>query len=96
MPKKAVKKVAEEVVVEQQPRKDIKILYLASECQPFCATGGLGDVMGSLPKSMKAIHPEVDVRVMVPLYSDIKQEYKDMMSFVGYTYVDLAWRGRCC
>ena len=93
---KAAPAVVEEVVVEQQPQREIKILYLASECQPFCATGGLGDVMGSLPKSMKAIHPEVDVRVMVPLYSDIKQEYKDMMQFVGYTYVDLAWRRQYC
>ena len=36
---KAAPAVAEEVVVEQQPQREIKILYLASECQPFCATG---------------------------------------------------------
>ena len=26
-----------------------KITFVASECQPFFASGGLGDVIGSLP-----------------------------------------------
>ena len=40
-----------------------KILYVGSECMPFAATGGLGDVMGSLPASLKEKYPEdYDVR----------------------------------
>ena len=35
-----------------------KILYVGSECMPFAATGGLGDVMGSLPASLKEKYPE--------------------------------------
>ena len=30
-----------------------KVLFAASEAQPFCATGGLADVCGSLPKEIK-------------------------------------------
>lgn len=29
----------------------MKILYVASEARPFVKTGGLGDVMGALPKN---------------------------------------------
>ena len=44
-----------------------KILFVASECVPFIKTGGLADVVGSLPKD---IDPEYyDVRVMIPKYS---------------------------
>lgn len=87
---------AAEQPAQQEVKRQIKLLYLASECQPFCATGGLGDVLGSLPKAVKATHPDADVRVMLPLYGDIKQEYRDKMNFLGYTYVDLAWRRQYC
>lgn len=90
----AVEKAAEQEVCEQP--QQVKILYIASECQPFCATGGLGDVMGSLPKAVKATNKDSDVRVMLPLYGDIRQEYKEQMTFLGYTYVDLAWRRQYC
>ena len=92
----AVKETAEQATEAVAEKKQFKILYLASECQPFCATGGLGDVMGSLPKAVKATHPDADVRVMLPLYGDIKQEYRERMNFLGYTYVDLAWRRQYC
>ena len=47
-----------------------KILFVASECVPFIKTGGLADVVGSLPKD---IDPEYyDVRVMIPKYSCMK------------------------
>ena len=57
-----------------------KILFVASECVPFIKTGGLADVVGSLPKD---IDPEYyDVRVMIPKYSCMKQEVKDQMEYV--------------
>ncbi len=95
--KEEVKAAKEEkILAPEEEKKQIKLLYVASECQPFCATGGLGDVMGSLPKTVKATNKSADVRVMLPLYSDIKQEYREKMSFLGYTYVDLAWRRQYC
>ena len=44
-----------------------KILYVGSEIMPFAATGGLGDVMGSLPAAVKRKNPEDDIRAVMPL-----------------------------
>ena len=47
----------------------MKVLFAASEAHPFIKTGGLGDVMGALPKSL--IKLGVDVRVVIPKYKNI-------------------------
>ncbi len=72
----------------------MKILVAASEAYPFVKTGGLGDVVGSLPASLKKHN--LDVRVILPKYADIHHQYKEKMSYIGYTYVDLAWRKQYC
>ena len=72
-----------------------KILFVASEARPFIATGGLADVIGSLPQAL-AQDPTYDIRVVLPLYSDIKQEMRRKMSFLGNIYVPLAWRNQYC
>ena len=72
-----------------------KILFAASEARPFIATGGLADVIGSLPIAL-AKDPKYDIRVVLPLYSDIKWEMRRKMSFLGNTYVPLAWRNQYC
>ncbi len=72
-----------------------KILFVASEARPFIATGGLADVIGSLPQAL-AKDPAYDVRVVLPLYSDIKQEIRRKMSYIGNTYVPVAWRSQYC
>ena len=72
-----------------------KILFVASEARPFIATGGLADVIGSLPKAL-AKDPKLDIRVVLPLYSDIKPEQRRKMSFLGNLYVPLGWRNQYC
>ncbi len=72
-----------------------KILFVASEARPFIATGGLADVIGSLPQNL-ASDPAYDVRVVLPLYSDIKTEYRRKMSYLGNIYVPLGWRNQYC
>lgn len=72
-----------------------KILFVASEARPFIATGGLADVIGSLPAAL-AKDPSYDIRVVLPLYSDIKSEWRRKMSFLGNIYVPLAWRNQYC
>lgn len=72
-----------------------KILFVASEARPFIATGGLADVIGSLPQAL-ALDPKYDIRVVLPLYSEIKPEYRRKMSFLGNLYVSLGWRNQYC
>ena len=72
-----------------------KILFVASESTPFIATGGLAEVIGSLTKAL-ADTKKFDVRVVLPLYSDIKKEYRDKFAYLGNIYVHLAWRNQYC
>ena len=42
----------------------MKVLFVTSESNPFIKTGGLGDVMGTLPQALKNL--ELDARVILP------------------------------
>ncbi|MDD2447206.1 MAG: glycogen synthase GlgA [Tissierellia bacterium] len=68
----------------------MKILYVSSEVAPFIKTGGLADVAGSLPNAIGK--PSQDVRVVLPLYSLIKDKYITDIKFEKYYFVDLGWR----
>ena len=72
----------------------MKVLYAVSECKPFLASGGLGDVAGSLPQALRK--RLVGCRVVMPLYDGIKQEYKDEMKFITHISVPVAWRRQYC
>ncbi len=76
-----------------EPKK--KILFVASEAAPFIATGGLAEVIGSLSKAL-AREDKYDVRVVIPLYQDIKKEFRKDFKFIGNTYVALSWRNQYC
>ncbi len=67
-----------------------KILFVASEGVPFIKTGGLADVVGSLPKCIDREY--FDVRVMLPKYTCMKQEMKERLNYVGHFYMDFNWR----
>lgn len=83
------------VTVDPEVAQKRKILFVASEARPFIATGGLADVIGSLPQAL-AKDPKYDIRVVLPLYSDIKPELRRKMSFLGNIYVPLSWRNQYC
>ena len=68
----------------------MKILYVTSEAAPFCKTGGLADVAGSLPPALAANGDEV--AVILPLYGQISDAWKKEMVFRGSMDVSLAWR----
>ena len=72
----------------------MKILYATSEAVPFCKTGGLADVAGSLPPALAAEGAEI--AVVLPLYRRIKERFGDQLYFECYDYVDLAWRHSYC
>ncbi len=67
-----------------------KILFVASEGVPFIKTGGLADVVGSLPKCIDKQY--FDVRVILPKYTCMKQEMKDKLSYVNHFYMDFHWK----
>ena len=73
----------------------MNILFVASEAAPFCKTGGLADVAGSLPPAL-ALSGEGTVAGILPLYGQIGQEWRSKMTFRKYIYVDLAWRHEYC
>mgnify|MGYP000105015729 FL=1 len=54
------------------------ILFASSECVPFIKTGGLADVVGSLPKDFDK--EKYDCRVVLPKYMCMKQEWVDRLS----------------
>ncbi len=72
----------------------MKVLYVASEALPFMASGGLGDVAGSLPQALRK--RLIGCRVVMPLYDTIKQELKDKMTFITNISVPVAWRRQYC
>ena len=69
-----------------------KILFVASEAVPFIKTGGLADVVGSLPKCFDKEY--FDVRVMIPKYLCIKQEWRDKMDYISHFYMDYMGQSR--
>ncbi len=72
----------------------MKVLYVSSEALPFMASGGLGDVAGSLPQALRK--RLIGCRVVMPLYDTIKQELKDKMTFITNISVPVAWRRQYC
>ena len=72
----------------------MKIPFAASESVPFVKTGGLADVVGALaPVLAKEGH---DVRVIIPQFSTIPQEYLQQMTHVCDFEVQLGWRRQYC
>ncbi|WP_130836682.1 glycogen synthase GlgA [Lachnoclostridium sp. Marseille-P6806] len=66
------------------------ILFIASEGVPFIKTGGLADVVGSLPKELDARY--YDVRVILPKYSCMKPELRDRLEYITSFYMDFNWK----
>ena len=71
----------------------MKVCFIAAEVAPFVKVGGLGDVIGSLPKFLRELG--VDARVILPLYSSIDRE-RFGLKYKAYQFVDLGWRHSYC
>ena len=67
-----------------------KVAYIASECVPFIKTGGLADVVGTLPKIFDK--NEYDVRVIMPNYLCIPNKYREKMQYITHFYMDIGYK----
>lgn len=74
--------------------RKLKILFVTSEAAPFIKTGGLADVCGSLPFALQKLN--ADVKVILPKYFGIEQQYKEQMKHLCDFYIDLGWRRQYC
>lgn len=72
----------------------MKVLFAVSECTPFIKSGGLADVAGSLPKEL--LKQGTDVRVILPKYGAIHQEFKNQMTKKAEFTVNVGWRVQYC
>ena len=72
----------------------MKVLYVSSEALPFKASGGLGDVAGSLPQALRK--RLIGCRVILPLYNDISEEMRSKMTFITSVTVPVSWRRQYC
>lgn len=70
------------------------ILFAASECAPFIKTGGLGDVIGALPKSLK--EKGIGVSVILPKYEDLPNHVKQQLEYQISIEVPVGWRQQFC
>ena len=70
------------------------VLFVAAEAVPFVKTGGLGDVVGSLPKELK--NQGGDVRIILPKYEDIPVPWQEKMNYRTNIIVPLGWRRQYC
>lgn len=66
------------------------ILFVASEGVPFIKTGGLADVVGSLPKCIDKEY--FDIRVIIPKYVCMTQAMKDKMTYMTHFYMEFNWK----
>ena len=83
--------------MNSEQRETKKITFIASECQPFIASGGLGDVVGSLPqKIVKNSKGEYDVTVILPYYSKLNPKFRNKLVYVTQIVVNLSWRKQYC
>lgn len=68
----------------------MKIMFVAAEGAPFAKTGGLGDVIGALPKSL--VKNGNEVAVVLPYYDMVAAKFGDQVEDVLYFYTELGWR----
>lgn len=75
----------------------MKILYATSEAAPFAASGGLGDVLGALPRTLKSLDPkENEVSVILPLYGQISEAQRKNMKYLTSYEIRYSWRNEYC
>ena len=74
----------------------MRITYVCGECAPFATSGGLGEVMATLPGAVKKANPGADVSVILPYYDTIRERYENKTKKVCDLIFNLSWRSTGC
>lgn len=72
----------------------MNILFASTEAFPFAKTGGLGDVIGSLPRELS--RQGADARVIMPLYKSVRDNFGPSLTHLKTLRVRLSWRSCYC
>lgn len=72
----------------------MKVLFASGEAAPFFKTGGLGDVAYALPKELAK--QGVDIRVVLPNYVQMPQEYKEQLEEIRHFRFQLGEKNVYC
>lgn len=67
--------------------KPLNILFLSSEVEPFAKTGGLADVSGALPQTIK--QNEHEIRVMMPRYGCINERRSKLHEMIRLKDIEI-------
>jgi len=81
-------------LIQEGVKHMTNVLLVSSEVVPFAKTGGLADVVGTLPHALDK--SKIDARIIMPKWGCIPQEYKDKMVLIKSIYVQLGWRSQYC
>ncbi|MFI3887218.1 glycogen synthase GlgA [Streptococcus parauberis] len=68
----------------------MKLLFVAAEGAPFAKTGGLGDVIGALPKSL--VKNGHEVSVIMPYYDMVDAKFSDRVEEITQFYINVGYR----
>ncbi|WP_227937922.1 glycogen synthase GlgA [Alkalihalobacillus deserti] len=72
----------------------MNIVMVASECAPFFKTGGLADVVASLPKALAKKNHKLTI--FLPKHRGLPHDIASKLQFIGSFDVHVKWRKQYC